>query len=200
MHHRKENTHHDEISEECFPALPNLDRERPGIHAVHARYARFLQPRGQTRMRRPVAVLPRVRAHDQPRDVYLVGLEVTGQAVLVEDGVVRDAVIPDEGEGEHEYLPPVGRVGEGLGVPHHAGVEHHLAGARGGGAEGSAGDVDRAIVQVQVGDVALFEEMVIIVVFVFVFVLQFFVDLFLIVIDWVMSRGFEGIRESAVRV
>jgi hypothetical protein len=60
--------------------------------------------------------------------------------------------------------------------------------------------VDRAIVQVQVGDVALFEEMVIIVVFVFVFVLQFFVDLFLIVIDWVMSRGFEGIRESAVRV
>jgi hypothetical protein len=62
--------------------------------------------------------------------------------------------------------------------------------------------VDRAIVQVQVGDVALIEEMVIIVVFVFVFVfvLQFFVDLFLIVIDWVMSRGFKGIRESAVRV
>ncbi len=156
---RKTHTHHDEITEEGFPTLPNFDRERPGVHAVHSRYARFLQPSGQTRVGSPVAVLPRVRANDQPGDVYLAGLEVTRQSVLVEDRVVRYAVIPDEGEGQDEYLSAVGRVGECLGVPHHAGVEHHLAGARGGCAEGSAGYVDRAIVQVQVGDVALFEEM-----------------------------------------
>ena len=149
-------THHDEISEEGFPALPDLDRERPGIHAVHARYARLLQPGGEAAMGRPMAVLPRVGADDQSRDVYLVGFEVAGQSVLVASGVVRHAVVPDEGEGEHEYLPPVGRVGERLGISHHAGVEHHLAGDRGGGgAEGPAGDADGAIVQVQVGDLAL---------------------------------------------
>ena len=96
-------------------------------------------------------VLPRVRADDEAGDVNVVRLKVFGQAVAVDDGLVGDAVVADEGVGEDEDLAAVGGVGEGLGVADHAGVEDDLAGDGGVGAEGPCLEGGRAIGQVQVG-------------------------------------------------
>ncbi len=103
----------------------------------------------------PVTVFPRVTAHDQSRNVYLTRFEEPRQSVLVDDGLVGHAVIPDQWERQNEYLSPIGRVGERLGITHHAGVEYHLARTRGQCPEGSAGDVEGSIVEVEMGNLSL---------------------------------------------
>ena len=96
-------------------------------------------------------VLPRVRADDEAGDVNAIRLKVFGQSMVVDDGLVGDTVVADEGVGEDEDLTTVGRIRQGLGVADHAGVEHDLTGDGGGGTEGTSLKGGRAIGQMEVG-------------------------------------------------
>ena len=131
--------------------LANLLREGAGVDAVDGGDAVVGQPLGQTLLRGPMRVLPRVRADDEAGDVDAVRLKVLGQAVVIDDGLVGDAVVAHEGVGQDEDLAPVRRVGEGLGVADHAGVEDDLAGDGGVGPERPGLEGGRAVGQVQVG-------------------------------------------------
>ena len=71
--------------------------------------------------------------------------------MVIDDGLVGDAVVAHEGVGQDEDLAPVRRVGEGLGVADHAGVEDDLAGDGGVGPERPGLEGGGAVGQVEVG-------------------------------------------------
>ena len=131
--------------------LADLLGQGARIDAVDGGDAVVGQPLGQRLLRGPVRVLPRVRADDQAGNVDVIRLKVLGQAVVVDYRLVGDAVVADEGVGQDEDLTAVRRVGEGLRVADHAGVEHHLAGDRGVGPERPGLEGGGAVGQVQVG-------------------------------------------------
>jgi len=68
----------------------------------------------------PVAIVVRVRPHDQGGDVDLAGLNVDGQSVGIGLGQRLHAIVAHEGIGQHEDLALVRGVGERLVVPDHA--------------------------------------------------------------------------------
>ena len=129
--------------------------EFPRINTVDSRDVVVLEPLGQTLVRRPMRVLPRIGTDHQCGNVNLIALKVFGQVELIPDGVVGDAVISNEGEGQHEDLTAVRWVCQGLGVAHHARVEDYLSGDAGGGAEAASFDWWGSIGEDEVGEFAL---------------------------------------------
>ena len=100
-----------------------------GVDARDAGHMLALEPVGQTLVAVPVVVLFAIVGADHGGNVNLVALHECGQAIGL-NGKRRYAVVADKGEGECEDLTGIGGVGERLGVAHHGGVEHHLAGYR----------------------------------------------------------------------
>mmetsp|Transcript_9126 Transcript_9126/g.22387 ORF Transcript_9126/g.22387 Transcript_9126/m.22387 type:complete len:226 (-) Transcript_9126:30-707(-) len=88
----------------------------------------FFQPVGEGGLCVPMAVVVRVVLADEGGGVDLVALEPRGEAGRVQFLRVRDPVVPDHREGQHQHLPLVGRIRQGLGVAHHARREHELPG------------------------------------------------------------------------
>lgn len=111
--------------------LPQRLGEFPGVDPVHGGDAVAEQPLAERLLRRPVRVLPRVARHDQTRNVDARRLEELGQAVLVNDFPVGDAVVANERVRQDEDLAPVARIRKGLGVADHARVEDHLPPSQG---------------------------------------------------------------------
>lgn len=143
-------TYHLDASKEGT-TLANLLGEGTSIDAVNSGDVVIREPLGQGLLCGPMRVLPRVRTDDEAGNVDAIRLKVFGQSMVVDDGLVGDTVVADEGVGEDEDLATVGRVRQGLGVADHAGVEHHLAGDRGVGPERPGLEGGGAIGQVQVG-------------------------------------------------
>jgi hypothetical protein len=67
-----------------------------------------------------VAIILRVIADNNSRDVNFGRLERDGKSVERVFWAFRNAVISDDGIGQDENLALVGWIGEGLGVPDHA--------------------------------------------------------------------------------
>lgn len=82
------------------PHLADLLGEAARVDAVEGGDAGLLEPVGEGAGGGPVGVLEGVGGDDEAGDVNLVGLKVLGEAVLVNDGVVRHAVVSHEGKGE----------------------------------------------------------------------------------------------------
>ena len=143
-------TYHLDASKEGT-TLANLLGEGTSIDAVNRGDVVIREPLGQGLLCGPMGVLPRVRTDDEAGNVDAIRLKVFGQSMVVDDGLVGDTVVADEGVGEDEDLATVGRVRQGLGVADHAGVEHDLTGDGGVGTEGTSLEGGRAIGQVQVG-------------------------------------------------
>mmetsp|Transcript_103902 Transcript_103902/g.294059 ORF Transcript_103902/g.294059 Transcript_103902/m.294059 type:complete len:443 (+) Transcript_103902:4314-5642(+) len=116
---------------------PNQLRQGPRVHAIDARDLLLLQPLPKRPLGGVVRPSEGVVGDDHRLDVDPLALEVReepeGVALLV-----WHAVVPDQGEREHQDLSGVGRVRQRLGVPDHAGVEHDLARRRALVAEGEA--------------------------------------------------------------
>lgn len=97
----------------------------------------FLQPIGQTLLRRPMRMLPTVGTDNETGNMNGAALKVERQSVGIDHGFVRDPVIANERIGEDEDLAAIGRIGQGFGIADHAGVEDDFAGGGNGGPEGA---------------------------------------------------------------
>ncbi len=97
-----------------------------------------LEPRVQRGLTAPVAEVERELGHHQPGDLDRSDskkLEIPSRR-----SSPRHPVVADQRIGEHEDLPAIGRIGEGLGIADHPGVEDDLAGHGARGPERFAGD------------------------------------------------------------
>ena len=79
-----------------------------------------------------------VEPDDDPADLDVGVLQELGESERVAGVRARHAVVPQQREGEREDLAPIGRVGQRLGIPDHAGREDDLPGVRGGPSEAPA--------------------------------------------------------------
>ena len=113
------------------PMLSKFLSQLSRINVVHGRNVALLEPVAQTLHGGPVRVLPRVARHDEAGDVDARRLEELGQAVLVNDILVGDAVVANQRVRQDEDLAPVARIRKGLGVSDHARVEDHLPPSQG---------------------------------------------------------------------
>ena len=91
--------------------LPNLLGKGSGINAVNAGDVVVGKPLGQTLLSGPVRMLPGVRTNNKASDVDTVALKVFGQTVIVDDGLIRHAVVAHEGVGKDEDLASVRWIG-----------------------------------------------------------------------------------------
>jgi opacity protein-like surface antigen len=114
------------------PGVADFLGEHAGVDPADPRHALSLQPRAERLHGVPVGVVVGVVLDDERLGVDLVALERVGQALGVEAlGVggrkARHAVVANHGGSAREELARVRRVGQGLGVPDHAGLEDAFA-------------------------------------------------------------------------
>ena len=103
--------------------------EGAGVDAGDARHALPLEPVAEAFDRVPVAVVLAVIGNHQAADVDPFGFGAEGKAVGARAHVGRP-VVAHERVADAEDLPLERGVREALGVTHHRGGEHHLAGRR----------------------------------------------------------------------
>lgn len=105
--------------------------EGAGIDTVHGRDALLLEPCSKGRGGEEVReVFTSIRSGNETGNVNLVGLKVGGEILeKIIDGFPRgDAIVSNKREGNDENLTAVRRIGHGLRVADHAGLEDKLAG------------------------------------------------------------------------
>jgi hypothetical protein len=106
--------------------LTNLLGEHTSIEISETGDAFFFEPIAQTASGIPVRIHVTVILDQETRSVDPVGLEVSGETIVVLGVAVRNTVVSHHGRGEGQNLALVRRIGQTFGVSNHSSGEDDL--------------------------------------------------------------------------
>ena len=101
-------------------AVANFLGQHASIEITETGHALFLEPIAQTAGCSPVRIMVRIVLDQNPTGVDPVRFKKGGKTVFVLDGTVGNTVIPHHGCRDGQNLSLVGRIGQILGISHHA--------------------------------------------------------------------------------